>query len=104
MGPRSIKSLRPVRSGSVILSAMTDLAERQSRFFAALGMTGFDDSEATGMEDCNVDSSRIYQWMATAQVAIVVAAILVGMSGNIGASGKDVSATTAKRIIGATAT
>jgi hypothetical protein len=51
-----------------------------------------------------MDGSRTYQWIATAQTAIVSVAIFVGMCGNIGAAGRDLSANPAKRIIGATAT
>lgn len=50
-----------------------------------------------------MDGCRTNQWIATAQTAIVLVAIFVGMCGNIGASGKDLSANPTKRIIGATA-
>jgi hypothetical protein len=56
------------------------------------------------MEDCNMDGTRTYQWMATAQTAIVSVAIFVGVCGNMGAKAKDVSVNPAKRTIGATAT
>jgi hypothetical protein len=55
------------------------------------------------MENCNMDGSRTYQSVATVQTTIVLIAILVGICGNIGATGKDISANPAKRIIGATA-
>src|SRR3954447_10695442 len=55
------------------------------------------------MEDCNMDGSRTYQWVTTVQTTVVLIAIFVGICGKIGATGKDVLANPAKRIIGATA-
>jgi hypothetical protein len=56
------------------------------------------------MEDCNMDGSRTYRRMATVPTTIVLAAILIGVCGVMGASGNDVAAKPVKRIIGATAT
>jgi hypothetical protein len=61
-------------------------------------------SDAVGLEDCNMDGSQTFQRMATFQTAIVLATILVGVCGIMAASGNDVVAKPAKRIIGATAT
>ena len=66
-------------------------------------------SDAVGMEDLqhgwwtNVWLSKV-QRRATAQAAVVLVAIFVGVCGVMGASGNDVSAKPAKRTIGATAT
>jgi hypothetical protein len=56
------------------------------------------------MEDCNMDGSRTFQWIATAQTTVVLLTVFFGVCGNISASGKDASANPAKRIVGATAT
>jgi hypothetical protein len=56
------------------------------------------------MENCKMDGSRTYQCMASAQAAIMFVGVFVGMSGSIGAIGKDLSVKPTKRIIGATAT
>ena len=51
-----------------------------------------------------MDGSQTYRRLATFQTTIVLATILVGVCGIMAASGNDVVAKPAKRIIGATAT
>jgi hypothetical protein len=64
---------------------------------------------APGMEVCNMDGeqivgSRMIQWRAVAQAAVVLVTISLSVCGVMAANGKDVSAKAAKRTIGATAT